>query len=342
MFSVIIPVYNKEQYIKRSVNSVLNQSFSDFELIIIDDASTDNSLHITKEISDKRIKIIERKIRGYGGYTARNIGINEAKTKYVSFLDADDEWNTDYLKTIHDLIQKYPECNVFSTAWIEKKGIISKTNSYFNTVSEKGEHIVNNFFKTSSEGKNPICTITITSKKDTMLKIGGFPEGKCKRGGDIETWMRLMLNNKLAWSPYIGAVYYKDISNTVTKSISDIEIPYIFISSKNYLTEKNAFFIKKYANYYCKMSILHAIVFNRNKKEIIKGFYKEVDKKYYYFFKILMIFPSFILRPLFRIYRKGMQVFSKGHSYKPRVQGFLKFQNQSSECFRNEGFKILK
>ncbi len=313
MFSVIIPLYNKENYIERCLKSVLNQTIIDFELIIVDDNSTDNSLEIAKRINDNRIIIIERKKRGHGGYAARNIGIKNAKYDYVSFLDADDEWNPDYLKNIQQLIQNFPECNVFSTAWIEKYGNKTKTNSFFNANKVKGTHIVADFYNQSSVGQNPIHTITLTTKKDKIIEIGGFPEGKCKRGGDIETWLRLMLNNKLAWSPHIGSVYYKDVSEAVTKQISDTEIPYVYYTVKELLKieQKKQVELKKYSNYYSKMAILHSIVLNTNKKNIIKGFYKEVDIIYYIFFKILIIFPSFILLPLYKIYRKLMLKFSK-------------------------------
>jgi len=312
-FSVIIPLYNKEKYIKRCIASILNQSYTNFELLIINDNSTDKSLENAKKINDNRIRIIERKQRGHGGYAARNIGIKNAKYNYVSFIDADDEWKPDYLKTIQNLIKQFPECNVFSTAWIEKYGKITKTNAFYNANKTKKNHIVTNFYKESSLGRNPIHTNVITAKKNTIIEIGGFPEGKCKRGGDTETWLRLLIKNKLAWSPYIGAIYYKDIPEAVTKKISDIEIPYVYYSVKEILkTEaKNKIGLKKYSNYHSKMAILHAIVYNKNKREIIKGFYKEVDKTYYIFFKILIIFPSFILLPLYKIYRKLMIKFSK-------------------------------
>ncbi len=314
MFSVIIPLYNKEKYIERAVYSVLNQSIKNFELIIVNDNSTDNSLKIVENISDLRIKIFNRINNESGGYAARNLGISKSKFEYICFLDADDYWNPDFLKEINNLIKKYPEEKVFSTAWKEKSGNIEKTNSYFNRHKNKGIHLITDFYKQSSAGCNPIHTITLCVKKSVIIEAGLFPEGKCKRGGDIETWMRLMLKNNLVWTPYIVAVYSKDIDNSVTKSISDFAIPYIYFSSQNILNNLNtekAFLIKKYSNYYSKISILHSIVFNINKKIILNGFYKEVDFWFYLFFRILKIFPSFILKLFYLIYRKLMLKFSK-------------------------------
>lgn len=314
MFSVIIPVYNKENYVKDSIESVLNQNYADFELIIVNDNSTDNSLAIIENIKDERITIINRKERGYGGYAARNIGINKSKYEYVAFLDADDIWNNNFLSEINKLINKFPDYDVFSTAWEEKNANNSKKNAYYNKHKNNGIHSVNDFYLKASLGCNPVCTISIAVKKNKIIEAGLFPQNKCKRGGDIETWMRLMLISKLVWSPYIGAVYNKNIPGTVTKTISDIEVPHVFYSSKKIIPKfdkKTSFLIKKYVNYYSKISILHSIIFNINKKEIIKSFYKEVDKKMYMFLKLLSFLPSFILKPAYKTYRKLMLKFSK-------------------------------
>src|SRR5690606_7754713 len=98
MFSVIIPVHNKAPHLNRSINSVLNQTFLEFELILINDASTDGSMKILESYSDPRIRLLERSTPGPGGYAARNLGIQTAKFKWISFLDADDAWEIDYLE----------------------------------------------------------------------------------------------------------------------------------------------------------------------------------------------------------------------------------------------------
>jgi glycosyltransferase involved in cell wall biosynthesis len=315
MFSVIIPLYNKKDYIKQAVESVLNQSFSKFELIIVDDSSTDGSIETVQSFKDERIKIISRNERGYGGYAARNIGIQEAIYKYVSFLDADDKWNPDYLKTIYELTLKYKDASVYSCAWTEKRGLKEKKNAYYNRNHLKSDHLIENYFKHSYSGENPLCTIVVTVKKDAIINVKSFPEGKCKRGGDIETWMRLARKYKIAWSPYIGAVYNKEVSNAVTKSVPDTEIPYVYLSVEKIANETDnlteLFDLKKYANFYAKMSILHSIVYGKNKKEVMKGFFKEVDRGTYLFLLILKLFPKCIVKPLYKIYRFLMIKYSK-------------------------------
>ena len=90
MFSIIIPLYNKEKYIVNTIKSVLNQSFSKFEVIVVDDGSSDNGVNAVKKIDDSRIKIITQKNQGVSA--ARNNGIKNAKYEYIAFLDADDLW----------------------------------------------------------------------------------------------------------------------------------------------------------------------------------------------------------------------------------------------------------
>ncbi|MCX6184716.1 MAG: glycosyltransferase family A protein, partial [Flavobacterium sp.] len=91
-FSVIIPVYNKEQFLVHTINSVLNQSFTDFELLLIDDGSTDSSPALLNQFTDERIKLISQNNQGVSA--ARNLGIKEAKAPYIAFLDADDLWES--------------------------------------------------------------------------------------------------------------------------------------------------------------------------------------------------------------------------------------------------------
>lgn len=97
MISIIVPVYNAEKYIEETINSVLNQTYSDFELILVDDVSTDNSIAIISKFNDSRIRLIALD-ENSGAYAARNRGLAEAKGEYISFLDADDLWMPEKLE----------------------------------------------------------------------------------------------------------------------------------------------------------------------------------------------------------------------------------------------------
>jgi len=107
MISVVIPLYNKEDCVFNALQSVLNQSFVDFEVIVVDDGSVDSSPKIVSSISDKRIRLISKK--NGGPSSARNLGIKEAKNEYIAFLDADDLWAPMFLQEMVDLIHRFPD-----------------------------------------------------------------------------------------------------------------------------------------------------------------------------------------------------------------------------------------
>jgi succinoglycan biosynthesis protein ExoO len=105
--SVIFPVFNGERFISQAVRSVLNQSFKDIELIIIDDASTDSTVKVVRKFEDSRIKLHELKINKGPG-AARNIGIQAARGRWVAFIDADDYWHKERLKILLAVADKHP------------------------------------------------------------------------------------------------------------------------------------------------------------------------------------------------------------------------------------------
>ena len=103
MFSVVIPLFNSAHTIERTLKSVINQTFTNFEIIIVDDGSTDNSIEIINKLTnDIRLKIIKQKNQGVS--VARNNGVRNAQYEYIAFLDGDDEWELKYLETIHKAI----------------------------------------------------------------------------------------------------------------------------------------------------------------------------------------------------------------------------------------------
>ena len=101
--SVIMPAYNSEVYIRESIDSVLAQTFADFELIVVDDGSTDTTAAIAESYSDSRIRLIRQPNRGVS--VARNTGLEASQGQFITFLDSDDLYYPDFLKTLYHLIQ---------------------------------------------------------------------------------------------------------------------------------------------------------------------------------------------------------------------------------------------
>lgn len=205
MISVVIPLYNKEQSIASTLQTVLNQTYQDFEIVIVDDGSTDHSVGEVTKMTDPRIRLIHQENAGVSA--ARNRGIEEAKGEYIAFLDADDEWKSDYLKTQYELTQKYPECSVFACNYEFKDGQGKVTPTIIRKIPFKGEDgILSNYFEVASCSHPPICSITIMVKKNAIQSIGGFPVG-IKSGEDLLTWARLAVNGKIAYAKQAYAVF---------------------------------------------------------------------------------------------------------------------------------------
>lgn len=120
MISVVMPLFNKVRHIKRALDSVLAQTYRDFEVIVVDDGSTDGSENVVEQYTDPRVRLVHREhISSWGGHAARNLGIAESRADLIAFLDADDEWLPDYLQTIMSLIGRFPGAAAWSTTYYQ-------------------------------------------------------------------------------------------------------------------------------------------------------------------------------------------------------------------------------
>lgn len=197
MLSIVIPLYNKEFQIANTLKSVLGQSFQDFEIVIVDDGSKDNSVSEVKKINDPRIRLISQTNAGVSA--ARNRGIQEALGEFIAFLDADDEWNPKYLETQVSLIHKYPGSKVFATNYEFRDTEGNITPTIINNLDIQGQDgILDNYFEVAAISHPPLWTSAVVVNKDAIMSIGGFPEG-IKSGEDLLTWARLAVKYKIAY-----------------------------------------------------------------------------------------------------------------------------------------------
>ncbi len=219
-FTIIIPVHNKRPHLERSVNSVLNQSYPNFELLLIDDASTDGSAEKLTEFTDSRIKLFTRNTPGPGGYAARNIGIKNATYSWICFLDADDEWDAGLLGTLNNATATNPEVNIFSWGWSRMNNGLLTPNKYFSKF--KDQPIPGFKFKLIDFLKGPsrvMWTGAVAIKKSVFETAGDFPENRCIRGGDVDLWIRCL--HASADNMFINknfSYYHVDSVNMVTKN----------------------------------------------------------------------------------------------------------------------------
>ena len=115
--SVVIPLLNKASHISRALDSVFAQTVQDFEIIVVEGGSTDNSPEIVRGFRDPRIRLILQDKKRPGVSAARNIGIHESRSEFIAFLDADDEWRPRFLETIIRLRQRFPDAGLYATSY---------------------------------------------------------------------------------------------------------------------------------------------------------------------------------------------------------------------------------
>lgn len=201
-YSVVIPLYNKQNYIEKTLRSVLNQTYQDYEIIVVNDGSTDHSLEKVHNVYSKKIKIIEQKNQGVAA--ARNTGIKHAKGEYIAFLDADDTWMESYLETINDLVHSYETSDIFVTAYkVNLKNEKYKISTQL--IPEKG--CLDSYWTTLQKGYDFVWTSVTTIRKSAIIAAGGFKEGE-KIGQDLDMWARVArINPKVAYSAKVCAEY---------------------------------------------------------------------------------------------------------------------------------------
>lgn len=201
-FSVVIPLYNKEHYIEKTLKSVLNQTFQDFEVIVVDDGSSDKSVDVAKSVVSDKIHIIAQSNQGVS--VARNTGIEHAKGEYIAFLDADDEWKENYLKTIDYLTQKYQQSDIFVTAYTVDMG---NGKTHLSTQLEPENGCLNSYWLTLAKGYDFVWTSATTIRRSALIEAGLFKPGE-KIGQDLDMWARVArINPKVAYSSNTCVIY---------------------------------------------------------------------------------------------------------------------------------------
>lgn len=205
MISIVIPLYNKEQQIRKTLESVFHQTYQNYEIIVVNDGSTDNSVKVVEDLKISKIRLINQENGGVS--SARNRGIIESRGEYIAFLDADDEWDSTYLATQMELIKKYTVCKVFVTGYkmLNNHGDIYHTQ--INNIRFKGtDGVMDNYFLVAATSNPPICSINIVVHKSAIKEIGGFPIG-IKSGEDLLTWARLAVKYPIAFCLSPNATY---------------------------------------------------------------------------------------------------------------------------------------
>lgn len=290
-FSIVIPLYNKEKYIEKTLKSVLNQSFTDFEILIVNDGSTDGCVEKILRFKDERLKIFHQENKGVS--VARNKGIKESQAEYICFLDADDEWMSDYLQNLHETILKFPDAGIYCSRYFTKINEKKLCKNPIENISDDYEGYVSDFFASSLRYRIAL-TSAVCVHKNVFYEIGGFDE-KISSGQDLDYWIRIAQKYPVVITNKETMIYNFQLPDSLSKTnINKKTLPDF---SKFSEEEQENPSLKKFLDLYRTEYALHFhIVGNEAQKD---EFLKNVNQNTLPLkTKILFSLPSFILRKL--------------------------------------------
>ena len=216
--SVIIPLFNKEKYIERTLRSVLQQTFTDFEVIVVDDGSTDCGAEIVRSLPDARVRLIRQENCGVS--VARNRGIMEAKADFIAFVDADDEWHPEFLSCLWAIKEQNPQGKFFAAASETINSSGAKKTFNFGYPNNFAIDLLE-FMDCCMRLKSPIMSSAVLLYKPLLEQIGMFPVGQ-KRGEDLDTWVRLLFEVPAIYCNRPLAVYWHGLPFSACASCQDV------------------------------------------------------------------------------------------------------------------------
>lgn len=222
MFDIVMPLFNKESYVSRTVESVLAQTFPDWRLFVVDDGSTDGSLAVVERFTDLRITIIRQENAGPGA--ARNTGILAGKSDWIAFVDADDLWAPRHLETLHGLRTRFPSACLIGTAYRQWTGTVVPK------LPDVGTERFVRYFHEAASGRAPFFTSSAAFSRKAVEQVGLLP--RVTVGDEMDLWARLALYGPVAASTRPTVLYrvgtggITDSSDAVeAATVADISVP---------------------------------------------------------------------------------------------------------------------
>lgn len=226
--SVVMPNYNGGLLLSRAVDSVLRQSFSAFELILIDDGSTDNSLEVARSFEDGRVRVIEQHHKGV--CAARNRGIREARGSFIAFLDSDDTWAPNCLERLHDVLAQTPDAAIAYCGW-QNVGLTGERGKPFippdYEIPEKIELWLENC-------RWPIHAAL--ARTNAIEAVGGFnPDFPTSE--DFLLWLQIVAHRKIVRVPEVLAFYFHHEGERATRNLVRMAVNHL--CTQEYFLEHN-------------------------------------------------------------------------------------------------------
>jgi glycosyltransferase involved in cell wall biosynthesis len=306
--SVVVPLYNKGPHIGRSINSILAQTSSLDEIIVINDASTDDGVAQVSVVNDPRIRMLHRDEPGPGGYAARNKGIEAATSEWIAFLDADDTWMPGAMAEVRRLIAVADDgVSCIFTGYNRDYGERIETAKGIPGLrpGETKRLTLSGYLDAwLLSGQSPMWTSAVVARRRSLIEAGLFPAGKCNRGGDKDMWLRLLTVGDAVCSSATTATYYQNSVNMVTRTTNTNQRPFLCSTLEGLLPASPpdiAHRIERLINWemYC-----HARDAWRTRKrigaELYKGFIVRQNPATYVLLTCMARAPEYILNASYR------------------------------------------
>ena len=284
-FSVIIPLYNKAPYIERAVQSVLSQDYPHFEIIVVNDGSSDGGEKIVTKLEDERLKLVSQKNAGVSA--ARNTGAEEAQYEYLAFLDGDDTYEPNFLSEIVKLIGNFPNAGIYGTSnsFIYPNGKkVAEDFRYLFNGKEQG--LLEDYFGLFAQiQKSPFSNSNLCIPKKIYQEFGGYKVG-VKLTEDSDLWCRIALKYDVAFSVNALANYFVALEGSThtifeNKDFEVVNTLQSALDNKN-VPQRLEKSVKKLIALQ-KLGLIKRGILTSNKGKILKNFLNFSILKYYTF-----------------------------------------------------------
>ena len=230
LVSVVVPLYNKQESIVRSVASVLAQSYTDFELLVIDDGSTDGGIERIRSLKDARIHIHQQTNAGLS--VARNEGLRLAQGTFVAFLDADDEWRPRHLEFLLEGFERFPDALLVGNDLVEAHGgepeegrrefELPEADASWDGVDY---HLLRDYLWTLAKGYFIFSGSSVMLRTRRVREAGLWFLGSAEPAEDVNYWLRLSRVGSMVYCRYLGAIYHRDDANSIMNRVVNRALP---------------------------------------------------------------------------------------------------------------------
>lgn len=286
--SVVIPLYNKGNDITQTIQSVLEQTITDFELIVVDDGSTDDSYNRVIAIEDDRIRLLHKENGGVS--SARNYGIRAARSQYIAFLDGDDFWEKTYLQEQLKLIADFPDAGMWGTNYAFVKN--GKCCPCVQGLGNGFRGYVENYFGTPHNDLFWSSSVVI---KKTVFDVAGTFDERISSSEDLDEWYRIILKFPVVFYDKVLAYYNQDAENRCAYDTA-VRFPLhkdikFYIDKYSEVCRENKQFSRYINNYVASRLLLNGYYFGtkteRSEADIVvkKLCYQDIHPKYRLIFK---------------------------------------------------------